>query len=331
MKPRIDPARNRGIALIIVMISITVLAILAAGFAYSMRVETKLARNSNAETELEWLGRSGVEYARWILAEQMKINMEPYDGLNQVWAGGPGGIGTTNSPLLEVQREVTLGNGSFTWKIADLERRANINTASEALLQQALMLMGVDAGDMTPTISSILDWIDPDDRTHVQGAESDFYEGLNPPYVAKNGPIDDLSELLLIKGVTPEIYWGISSSNHPLAAFQAKQNRVGFNVNQPPAFTAGLADLFTPISSGRININTASIEELTQLPNIGKSKAQAIVQYRTQNGPFKSAKDLLKVKGIGEKSLKKLAPLITVEKAVPKPPSDSPPVQQGSS
>ena len=50
------------------MISIMVLTILAAGFAYSMRVETKLARNANSEAELEWLGRSGVEYARWVLA-----------------------------------------------------------------------------------------------------------------------------------------------------------------------------------------------------------------------------------------------------------------------
>src|SRR5512141_1275205 len=116
-----------GIALIIVLISITVLAVLAAGFAFTMNVETKLARNANNETELEWLGRTGVEYARWILAEQMKINMEPYDGLNQVWDGGQVGIGTTNSPLVDVQKEVTLGNGSFTWKITDLERKANIN------------------------------------------------------------------------------------------------------------------------------------------------------------------------------------------------------------
>jgi len=62
-----------GIALIVVMISIFVLAILAGGFAFSMKIETKLARNANNETELEWLGRSGVEYARYIIAEQAKL------------------------------------------------------------------------------------------------------------------------------------------------------------------------------------------------------------------------------------------------------------------
>src|SRR5262245_62521011 len=92
-----------GIALIIVMISIFVLTILAGGFAYSMKVETRLALNANSETELEWLGRSGIEKARWILAEQLKIPQEPYDGLDQVWAGGPGGIGTSNSALAQVQ------------------------------------------------------------------------------------------------------------------------------------------------------------------------------------------------------------------------------------
>lgn len=288
------PHTRKGIALIIVMISITVLTVLAAGFAYSMRVETQLARNSNAETELAWLGRSGVEYARWILAEQMKINMEPYDGLNQVWAGGAGGIGTTNTPLVDVQKEVHLGNGSFTWKIADLERKANINIAGEGLLQQALMLMGVDAGELTPIVGAILDWIDPDDNTHIQGAEDSYYEGLEPPYLAKNGPLDDLSELLLIKGITPDLYWGITASNHPPPSFQARNSR--FSAHVPlDTFTAGLVDLFTPISSGRININTASAEVLQLVPGMDPLVAEAIVAGRAGEddgtglmGPYRS-------------------------------------------
>src|SRR5438045_8420692 len=100
------PSNTRsGIALIILMISIFVLTMLAGGFAYSMKVETRLARNANSESELEWLGRSAVECARWELAQQMGIAQEPYDALNQVWAGGPGGIGTSNSPLADLKNE----------------------------------------------------------------------------------------------------------------------------------------------------------------------------------------------------------------------------------
>ncbi|MBI3192749.1 MAG: hypothetical protein HYZ36_08795, partial [Pedosphaera parvula] len=62
---------RQGIALILVMMVIFVLGILAGGFAYSMKVETKLARNAGDESELEWLGRSGVELARYVLGISM--------------------------------------------------------------------------------------------------------------------------------------------------------------------------------------------------------------------------------------------------------------------
>ncbi len=60
-----------------------------------------------------------------------------------------------------------------------------------------------------------------------------------------------------------------------------------------------------------VNINTASAEELTALPGIGKAKADAIVAYR-QTHPFKAVAELTEVKGIGPKMLEKLQPSITV-------------------
>jgi len=56
----------------------------------------------------------------------------------------------------------------------------------------------------------------------------------------------------------------------------------------------------------RVNVNQASVEQLSQLPGIGKSKAQAIVDYRTKQGKFKSLADLAQVKGIGDKLIAKL-------------------------
>ncbi len=299
-----EPKQTSGIALVIVMISVAVLAILAGGFAYSMKVETRLARNANNESELEWLGRSGVEYARWILSEQARIPAEPYDALNQVWAGGPGGIGTTNSALLGVQKEVKLGNGSFTWKILDLDRKANINTASEVVLQQALMLMGASPGDSTPIVSSILDWIDVDDNTHMQGAEKAFYQPFH--YSPKNGPIGDLSELLLVNAVTPEIYWGSIATNHPPAAFQMRQGRLSPMAQmaqaQAPTFTSGLVDLFTPISGGKININTASADVLQLIPGLDRTMAEAIVSGRQGDddgsglvGPYRNVQEVRRI------------------------------------
>lgn len=278
------PATPRGIAMIIVMVTILVLSVLAGGFAYSMKVETKLARNANSDTELYWLGRSGVNLARFALGEQLALGCEPYDSLNQVWAGGPGGQCTTNSSLAGFSlKDIELGNGWIrSVKIVDLERKLNINLADETLLQHAFILMGADAGEFPPVISAILDWIDPDDSTHIGGAESDYYKNLSPPYYAKNRPIDDLSELLFIRGVTPELYWGPSSTNSSPGVLQRQLNQMG-RVSSSPSLAnpVGLVDLFTPISAGKLNINTASATTLQALPFIDENRAQQIIRLRS--------------------------------------------------
>ena len=160
---------TRGFALIIVMMVIVVFSVLAAGLAFSMKVEMQLARNVESESEMEWLGRSGVELARYVLAQQMNCPNEPYDALDQKWAGGPGGRCSTNGPLEDVSLEnVQLGRGKFSVKITDLERKVNINTADQSTLQQALRVMGADANDIPSIADSILDWIDRDESGHLR-------------------------------------------------------------------------------------------------------------------------------------------------------------------
>src|SRR5260221_482777 len=121
-----------------------------------------------------------------------------------------------------------------------------------------------------------------DNDTRINGAESEYYKTLDPPYVAKNGPIDDLSELLLIKGITPEMYWGPNSTNHPMAAFQARQvsTKTGL-LPTTPVISAGMVDIFTPISTGQINLNTASVTALQMIPGVNENIANEIVRLRS--------------------------------------------------
>lgn len=271
-----------GIALIMVMCAIVVLSILAAAFAYSIKVETRLAQNADSEEQLLWLGTSGVQRACWILSQHPPG--EPYDSLNQKWAGGSGSLAESNSVLSSVSLDnYPVGDGTVSIKIIDLERKVNINTAiypaNSQMILQALTLMGVDASDISVVSDSIKDWIDSDDLPLPAGAESDYYQGLAVPYYAKNAPIDDLSELLLVKGVTPEMYWGSNATNHTPSVFQHKLG-LGTAPGQAPDYPFGLVEIFTPFSSGKINVNTADANVLQMIPGVDAAMADAIVKQR---------------------------------------------------
>ena len=284
MKP-LRPRSQAGIALIMVMLIVVVFAILAGGLAYTMKVETKLARNANWDTELEWLGRSGIELAKYVLSQPSKGPQGGYDGLNQIWAGG---TGETNDALEGISlTDNKLGHGTFSVKITDADRKFDINLVDRfpEVFRQGLILMGVDGAETPRLANAIGDWIDPDDEPRVGSSdtESSYYLSLNPPYKAKNGPIDDLTELMMIKGITPAMYYG-SGSGLAGSVDQQKRNQASarFNrdVGNEPTYAVGMVDLFTAISGRLININTASATVLQLIPEVDGNMAQAIITAR---------------------------------------------------
>jgi len=207
------------------------------------------------------------------------------DSLESKWAGGPGSPALSKSPLagISLPWNIPLGNGSVTIEpMIDLERKANINMADDTILEQALIEMGVDAGQYPTIVNSIHDWIDADNATRTDGAESDYYQTFDRPFEAKNGPIDDMSELLLVKGINdrPELYWGPSAGGQaPSRVQKGASTRLGFKADVP-VYPVGLIDLFTPISSGRININTASAAVLQLIPGVDERAAEEIIRLR---------------------------------------------------
>ena len=155
-----------------------------------------------------------------------------------------------------------------------------------------MRMMGVDAGNATPVVNSILDWIDEDKRARPQSKED--YD----TYTAKNGPIDDLSELFLIPVITEDLYWGPAATNHSAGAFQDRSARGAV----PQTYPVGLVDLFTPLSNGKINVNTASASVLQMIPAVDAMAAEAIVAARDGEddgsplmGPYKSVADVRRV------------------------------------
>jgi general secretion pathway protein K len=286
-----------------------------------VKVETTLARNASYDYDYEWLGRSGVELARYVLAQQSSITSEPYDALNQKWAGGPMG---TNEALAAVSlTDVRLGPGKFDVKLVDCERKVNINAVPPPVLLQALKLVGVDVSEANQVSDSILDWIDPDDQPRIAGAESDYYLSLTPPYQAKNGPLDDLTELMLIRGVTPDMFYGTDLSKIDVPR-SATGRALVVNKYTGPIYTNALRDIFTTTSVRFVNLNTASALVLQTVLGVDGPTAQAIINRRAgldgQDGteddvPFRSVNELTGVPGINPTAVQQLSQILSVRSA----------------
>jgi comEA protein len=74
-----------------------------------------------------------------------------------------------------------------------------------------------------------------------------------------------------------------------------------------------------PAPTGKVNINTASVEQLTALPGVGPALASRIVEHRQKAGSFKSPAELMNVKGIGEKNFNKIQGYLTVGDGAARP------------
>lgn len=303
----------------IVVMVIFVLAVLAGTLSLNIKVETRLARNTGNQSEFEWLARSGLELARYVLAEDMTIASEPYDSLNQFWAGGPMGTNDNLAGLSLTDNQ--LGRGRFSVSIQDMERRFNINFADRSILRLAGDVMEVEPTSIDLVADCILDWIDPDDATHLSGVESDFYLSKSPPYSAKNGPVDDLHELLLVEGVTPEIFFGLQVHQYYNQTGKPSPESLGLPVIFHPV---GLIDLFTPVSARFVNLNTTSASVLRLIPGIDVALAEAILLYRAGSDgmdgteddmPFKTVQELMSVPGMTPEMVQGLARILSVRSA----------------
>lgn len=73
-----------------------------------------------------------------------------------------------------------------------------------------------------------------------------------------------------------------------------------------------LFSLLTAVAAAAVNLNTATVDELCTLKGVGPAKARAIIDHRERHGPFRSVEELVKVRGFGEKTLRRLEKSLTV-------------------
>jgi len=267
---------DRGVILIALLWLLTILSVIALSFGRETFVEVAASRNARDLTDGYYIARAGISSTIYQLMQKKYL---PQRAPSDLLALEPDGI--------DLGRVVgQFGDGEYEVEIQDESGKINVN-AGEIAIQQLKALtgvLGIGQPDADIIVDSILDWIDIDKIPHTNGAEDEYYQALQPPYLAKNKPMDLLEELLLVRGVTPDYYYG-----------HREKNPDGQIVEFYGLSKYLTAHLPTVIGS-RININAAALPVLLSVPGLPPEIAQAIYERRLVR-PFRDLSEISKELG----------------------------------
>jgi general secretion pathway protein K len=235
-------------ALLITIMTMSVLIAVTVMFHKRSWHSFLVANNYKVMTQLKAIGESGIHIGQEILRQEGK--KQKFDTLQDDW-----------STLEEGGFSSLFQGGKLELKIVDLSGRLQLNALVQTIgkgkkkgsnkgkenqekngLQDILFRLLLSGGfgieeesKARAIVDSLVDWIDKDERESDSGAESSYYQALKEPYACRNGPVQYIEELLLVKGITPQLLFGEDKKK-------------------------GLADFLTVYGTdGKININTADI------------------------------------------------------------------------
>jgi general secretion pathway protein K len=251
------------------------MSMLALSFSASIRTEIDAARNVVDQKESYYLARAGIEYAIYKVIEAQSA----FARIQQQREGDLQSI----PPVLTGYIDLPLARGGARVQINDETGKMNVNLAPGYLLYNLLIMVGLDEREADVITDSIEDWRDRDDLNRVNGAESNYYQGLAEPYLAKNGLFDVPEELTLVQGITPEIFYGRKGTTQD-------GDQVEYYALQKYLTT------FTTIN--RINVNAAPLPVLAAIPGLDFDVAAEILRMR-QEAPIANVTEIMeKIPGI---------------------------------
>lgn len=299
------PSR-RGVVLFVVLVVIMMLTLACYQFADLMVAEREAAEMYGRRVAARAYADSGVQWVAAILHSSDDLQKVDYYHNPELFQG-----------RLMADAETARGRGKFTI-LAPVENDTQFSGVRFGLIDESgklnlnVILKMVEEYDdaderardillsipsMTEDIAdAILDWVDGDDDIREFGAESDYYSSLAVPYEAKNGNLESLDELLMIRDITPELLYGRDKNRNGLidpAEFSSESKRgAGVEIGFHPLGWSVMLTVFSRESnlradgSAKVDLNQDLLTELYDelVEEFDEEIAKFVVAYR-MNGP----------------------------------------------
>jgi type II secretory pathway component PulK len=304
----VGTSERRGMVLVLVLVVIAVLTLGGFTFTELMLAERKAAVLAAAQAQARASADSGMELIRMMVSKD-RDSLTQLGGLydnepafrGRLVLDGP--YPHQRSRFAIIAPRVDQGTvAGIRFGLEDESTRLNLNTlmlAEKTVPGSAKSILLGLPGMTDEAADSILDWIDEDDEAREFGAEVDYYSTLPMPYAPKNGPLETVEELLLVKGVTPGLLLGSDSNrNGLLDGSEPTPDALGID-DPDGSMTRGWAGYLTlwslesnlrPDGKPRVNVNQSDMNKLYNelMEALGNDEwADYIVAYR-QTGPSTS-------------------------------------------
>jgi type II secretory pathway component PulK len=301
---------RRGLVLILVLVVIAMLSLGAYAFTELMLVHHEAAIVTGRQAQSRSLVDSGVT------AVQLFLSLPEADRLD---AGGLFDNPTRMAGVMVLPEDDPKLRGSYSVLSPSIDSQGTVTGIRHGLEDESTrlnlhvllildkqvagsgrtLLMGLPG--MTEDVAdSILDWMDPDDEPRELGCEVEYYSTLTPAYGCKNGPVDTVEELLLVRGVTPQMLFGVDiNRNVQLDQHELLEENTGGAATDLNAFRGWSAYLtlysaeanLSPEGQPKVFLNGNDLNKLSEdLAAVGFSEEWItfIIAYR-QAGPSASA------------------------------------------
>lgn len=248
--------RDRGSIFIVALWALFILGALAAAVNSYIWPQLRLARKVSERAKLHYLAKAALKRA---ILEISQDRIDSYDALKDSWSNNEEAFkdirladerfSISYSVSDDAEASTPDAEEAIRYGLIDEERKININMAPLSTLKNFFEVVGkTSLQEASDIAASIVDWRDADEIPQLNGAESGYYLTLKPGYPSKNGNFQILEELLLVKGMTREI----------------------FDAVREKATIYGI---------GAVNINTADILVLRSL-GISPDLAEKVIDFR---------------------------------------------------
>ncbi len=295
---------ERGIALMLVLWVLTLLSIMVFEFCYTMRIEATITKNFKEGERSYFIAQAGINRAI-IEIVKTKSAVKKFKGSKESMVKDEEKYvdeeeeGSEEWKPREEPYTFPFQGGECEVKIGDEGSKINLNWIAKKAKSNRKLLTdilenscGLEGEERDVIVDSIIDWVDKDHNHLINGAEDEYYESLEDPYESRDGNFVVTEELLLVRGVTEEIYYGRNLSSRERdelieeeGASPIKELEQGLEEDEERSIGEGLSELFTVFSnrnSLKININDAPYGLLMSVSGMTDDVARRIIELRRE-------------------------------------------------